>query len=197
MWRVPIILILLTCLSGADPSTERFKELPFVKVEAGPLVVANIQQPEGWISVTWAPNKPTSALRFDGHMPEKNEGAPFWMMIMPDYIHPLWTNDSKKREYFQGVFNNGLLKLLEKNRLFWFIVTFKEYQPPGEIGGVMRLDTEHGVTLQEEMVRNGYAVVTSDYDWHQVGEYGGDFRNHLLILQGEAKAWKLGVWSTP
>jgi endonuclease YncB( thermonuclease family) len=195
MWRVSVILILMTCLSAGDSPPEQVKALPFaLKSETGPLVVADIEKPEGWISVTWAPNVPVTARRIDGQMPEKNEGTPFGMMIMPDYIRPFY--GSKKQEYFQGVFTDGLRKLLEKNRLFWFIVTFKEYQPPGEIGGVLRLDTEHGVTLQEEMVRNGYAVVASDY-WHHVGEYGDDFRDHLLILQGEAKAWKLGVWSSP
>lgn len=193
-----VLLLPLTNLVAQEPQPKIISsgDLP-QHSDLGPLIFRQIEPAHGWISVAWDLKTPAYGRRCNGKIPGEKDSL--FLSIQLAYIKPRFcscSDDSTKREQSRLIFTGGVKKLLENERTFWF-ESVHGYTGPGQIGGVFLLDDYSGTTLQSEMVRCGYAVVVGRDSWEMIEKYRDDYRDKLLRLEGEAKAYKLGVWSEP
>jgi hypothetical protein len=192
--RTLIMLLLLVSSSNAQERAIVRGLALEVRSDIGPLILRSIEPAHLWISVAWDPKTPVFGRRINGKAPDETL-SPSFLAVQLDYIAPRYSCDPAQQAQFKQAFVHGVEKLLERERSFWFEITNRGYAGPGQIGGVFLLDDWSGPTLQSEMIRCGYAVVTSRNSWNMVEKYRDDYRDKLLRLEGEARAYKLGVWS--
>lgn len=162
---------------------------------AGPLVLRGFQATHHWMRVDWDPKSPLAWRSVGGRDPAEYSPVAYWQ-IQLSHIEPRFVDDAAERERLRQIYVKGLEKILANQRRFWFQVTNTSYAGPGQIGGVLILDKWPGGSLiHEEMVRSGYAQVSSHNPSEVNGNYGIRFRDELLRLEGAARAQKLGIWA--
>jgi hypothetical protein len=189
-----VCLFLAASLFGNEDAPESF--LPphrTVGCTYGPLIATDVEPTNAWISVAWEPKTTLFARRVGGMAPK--EYTNLHLSVRLCYVQPMYSADPVDEAAYKLVYAEGLKTLLGKSRTFWFQVANPNYSGFDETGGVIRLDDFGGVTLQEEMIRCGYAITCTRNSWEPLANYDDGYRDKLLRLEGETKAYQVGIWS--
>jgi hypothetical protein len=162
--RLIRILYLLTCIMVAQAQqTSSDKFFPVLQTKVGdsikPLELWRIEPSHFWIEVKFPENLPENELLVNGKSSRSPVNATLgFLMIQPEYIEPMYSEDNATLARFRGIYSKGLEEFLGKKRTFQITVT-SQYPGLGQRACVFSFGEQPQQTLQYQMIRSGYAVI--------------------------------------
>jgi len=159
----------------------------------GPLQMTEIENT--LVKGKWSEISSIHARRISGKVPSESDKTPTQVSFSLSHITPRYSKSEEERKEYLEIFSSGLRELL-KGREFYAETAHANYGPPGTfiIIAILSYDSHRRGELQKDMVKNGFAVVTSRHSTNLIERFGDDFRDNLLRLEGQAQLNKLGIW---
>ena len=170
--------------------------------------IANLREPLDWIgplraskvenfhvSADWSPDAQIAARRISGLPPKEGDKTPTQVTFTMSHISPRFSRNEAERAEFGRIYNEGLRRLLD-GKDFYAATAHANYGPPGTLVliSVLSFDSYQRGDVQKEMVANGYAIVVPRYSSYIFQNFGDDYRDELLRLEGQSRVTKSGVW---
>jgi len=192
-------LLLLAALPifAEDKAPPGTKDLMTARAIIGPLQVLEILGGDNNCVVfpAWSSNTKATFRRIDGKKPSENDSTPKRICFLLGHVSPRSSRDPVMNKHFNSVYETAITQLLG-DREFWSTTQSAHNGPRSTLmlSAILSFDEGGKKTLQEELVKNGWAVVRIWGDTTMIERYREGYRDKLLMLQGEARYAKRGIW---